>query len=150
MREILFKGKRVDNGEWVEGYVYEHQPPLQCIVPREYTRKSKFYICNTAFADWHMPRRVEFIEVIPETIGQYIGLKDKNGIKIFEGDVVHCISQYDNANMAVIFEDGEFRMVFANKLPQYETGMGFFAIHCFNKEIVGNIHDNPNLLESEE
>ena len=89
--------------------------------------------------------------VDPETVGQFTGLTDsitaKNGTKIFEGDIVRCISMTDTANMVVIFEDGEFRMVLCEKYNNYIPGCGFYAIRCFDKEIIGNIHDNPELLE---
>lgn len=108
MREILFRGKRVDNGEWVYGY-----------------------LC----------------EVIPETVGQYTGLTDKNGKKIFEGDIVHCISNTDCGNCVVIFEEGEFRLIPDRYYKTYTTGGGYHAIRCFIKEVIGNIHDNPELLK---
>ena len=101
MREILFRGfhecengKTVitvngveKRGEWVEGYIYEHQPPLQCVVS-DISEKSKWYILQTAFADWNMPRAMETIKVIPETVCQYTGLSDINNKKIFDGDIV--------------------------------------------------------------
>ncbi|MFV0518444.1 MAG: hypothetical protein ACK5MV_13710 [Aminipila sp.] len=71
MGETLFKAKRVDSGKWVEGFYYEHKPPLQCFAG-ENTEKSKHYILQTGFADWGMPRKIDLIEVIPETVGQRV------------------------------------------------------------------------------
>ena len=123
MREILFRGKRIGKNEWVEGDLI-HLPNGIAILANGYAY------------------------VIPETVGQYTGLKDKNGKMIFEGDVVYCKSRLDNANMVVIFECGQFRMVFSENYRSYQTNSGFYDINCFNKEVIGNIHDNPELLEA--
>ena len=72
---------------------------------------------------------------------QFTGLHDKNGVEIFEGDIVHCISRFDDAKMVVIFEDGEFRMVLLEKIDSYVSGGGFYALRCFDKEVIGNIHE---------
>lgn len=144
MREILFRGKRIDNGEWVEGYIYEHEPPLIAIVPEDYVPElSKWYILRTAFADWNLPRQVEFIEVDPSTVCQYTGLTDKNGKKIFEGDILK------------VWRDGSCR-TFCVKWR--ETGVPMYILypqpinedfwHCRSDmqmawEVIGNIFDNP-------
>jgi len=144
MRKILFKAKRVDNGEWVEGYIYEHQPPLQCVSSDE-PEKSKWYILRTAFADWNMPRGIEMVEVIPETVSQFTGLTDRNGKKIFEGDIVNCY-EYECCGKIIYSEDGTgFYFLVA-----LEEG-GFEDEHLYDYagelSIVGNIFDNPKLLE---
>lgn len=133
MREILFRGKRTDNGKWCEGYLSksrdENKQLKLCI---DYEEKG--VMCSSI--------------VIPETVGQYTGLKDKNGKRIFEGDIVYCKSRLDNANMVVIFECGQFRMVLSENYRNYQTNSGFYDINCFDKEVIGNIHDNPELLRT--
>ena len=79
MREILFKGKRLNNGEWVEGYYVE-----KTLVHAGNKSKKHFYILN-------LSGNLE--EVDGETVGQYAGLTDKKCVKIFDGDIVRCISE---------------------------------------------------------
>lgn len=131
MREIKFRGKQIDNGEWVYGSLIGSDVIVGDII--EFTEE--YFNCEY----WW--------RVKPETVGQYTGLKDKDGKEIYEGDILYCISRFDNANMVVIFEDGEFRMVLCEKYKTYETGGGFYAIRCFEKEVIGNIYDNPELLD---
>ena len=126
MREILFRGKA--STEWVYGDL-RHINDGRVAVRKD--------------------GEIYPYEVIPETVGQYTGLKDKNGKMIFEGDVVYCKSRLDNANMVVIFECGQFRMVLSENYRSYQTNSGFYDINCFDKEVIGNIHDNPELLKGE-
>lgn len=131
IREVIFRGKRTDNGEWIEGSLlgidWCDKPSTYSIAPN--TPVSVFY------------------SVIPETVGQYTGLTDRNGTKIFEGDIVHCVSKLDSADMVVIFECGQFRMILAEKYHEYQTNVGYYDINCFAKEVIGNIHDNSELLK---
>lgn len=131
MREILFRGKRADSGEWVYGYLSKSRG-------FDY----KLHLC----IDYEDRGCMLSSIVVPDTVGQYTGLTDKNVKKIFEGDIVHCVSRLDNANMVVIYEDGEFRLVLCKDFNDYKCGLGFYEIRNFAKEVIGNIHDNPELL----
>ena len=139
MREILFRGKQTDNGEWIEG-AYS---PFHLNFGEREEKPHIIIISDDEDIDglW--------CEVIPETVGQYTGLTDKNGVKIFEGDIVHCVSKLDSADMVIIFECGQFRMILAEKYHEYQTNVGYYDINCFAKEVIGNIHDNPELLGGE-
>ena len=141
MREILFRGKQTDNGEWIEG-AYS---PFNLNFFGEREEKPHIIIISD-------DKNIDglWCEVIPETVGQYTGLTDKNGVRIFEGDIVHCVSKLDSADMVVIFECGQFRMVLAEKYHKYQTNVGYYDINCFAKEVIGNIHDNPELLKGGE
>ena len=134
MREILFRGKRVDNGEWVYGVPY-----------------ADYMICGmtTAYYDDEVPiskySEFDYIEVNPETVGQYTGLTDRNGKKVFEGDVI-CYRGEENTE--VIYQLCEYALIFkSQKCPQ--CGL-LTEYNRNNLEVIGNIHDNPELLKGGE
>lgn len=132
MRDIIFRGRQKGGTEWFYGdlsYLVHDKQKCYIFPPDGYNSP-----------DWY--------EVDPDTVGQYTGLTDKNGKKIFEGDIVHCISTFDEADMVVIFEAGEFHLVVCERYKTYETCMGYRAISLFDKEVIGNIYDNPELLEA--
>lgn len=136
-RKILFRGKRVDNGDWVEGNyleVYTLRGCVPLIMGKNYDEEEK---CITDHA-----------LVIPSTVGQYTGLTDKNGRKIFEGDVVRktCLTpsinkvEYDDTQGAFITVHGDFY----DLLRAYTTPNSNIVELL---EVIGNIHDNPELLK---
>ena len=153
MREILFRGKQLDNGEWVEGYYRLHGWRMGTIEEE---------ICPTItpFGNTPITYGVE-----PATVGQYTGLTDKNGKKIFEGDIFRA-NNGRNVCIAVV-KFGEFYpKMFYKMLDMYCAGTqhipakGFYAesvdkheeMFLFQSpcvEVIGNIHDNPELLEVE-
>ena len=130
MREILFRGKSTDNGEWVYGY-YVHIGPVSCqrayIIP-EYA--SAIYVN----------------EVDPSTVGQYTGLNDKNGNKIFDGDIAKVLQGKDKDIAYVGFENGAF-MLYPKTGNIYERTLWSYWYNDWDVEVIGNITDNPELLE---
>jgi uncharacterized phage protein (TIGR01671 family) len=144
MREIFFRGKRTDNSEWVEGYFVETlrgNELIPHIVPFD-TLAKNFSI---------YPR----YRVFCETVEEYTGLTDKNGRKIFEGDILkdtdyitgnklHCI-EYGNASFVT-------RQIENGVLSKYAVDIGDreFGILIEDCVVVGNIHDNPELLRSDQ
>lgn len=127
MREIIFRGKTKD-GKWVYGDLVTMQ---------------NICIANT----WH-----EVIRVKDETVGQYTGLKDKNGNMIFEGDIVKINGWWNaagpagyNENQTVVKFNDEFCGF--NPMCDYDCDCGVYhpADEC---EVIGNIHDNPELLHA--
>lgn len=135
MREMLFRGKRTDNGEWVYGNLVRG-----C---------DEKYAYIVEFGNREMCRN--YVDVNPETVGQYTGLKDKNGTKIFEGDIIYAVSNFDAANMVVVYDPAEFRLVLCEDYKTYKPGWGFKCLcyESFYMEVVGNIYDNPELLEGD-
>lgn len=131
MREILFRGKRTDNCEWVDG--------MPCA-----TRQSGIYAIQTLEGG--------IFDIIPDTVGQYTDLTDKDGKKIFEGDFVIC-----GQDILGNFIDRHIEIGYV------EMNHGAFGLHRkqgwyrpfkdwledYEYEVIGNIHDNPELLKGE-
>ena len=134
MREILFRGKRENDGQFVYGsFMAPRFGAEACIVEQD--------------APFH-----SFVhEVIPETVGQFTGLTDKNGKKIFEGDIVegHCHSRWrhDVQRCEIAYGRDGFE---ARRYVQDGGGLRYYTYKVlFSKDVavIGNIHDNPELLE---
>ena len=136
MREILFRGKRTDNGEWIEGAYCKHDTVKICLSSDD--PKTKHLIIADGFCDWGFEPPLNGYEVDPTTIGQYTGLKDKNGKRIFEADILWngyiCVVKYGKLNCACC--DGVYGWHFDG---------GDIRLHELY-EVIGNIHDNPELI----
>ena len=145
MREILFRGKSIDNGKWIYGYAA--------------MSGGTFIICDNGLTYGG------FIvyEVIPETVGQYTGLTDKNGVRIFEGDILRGFEYPFRSNNngefnyfaeIVWFDDSSAFGIYTFKNPKSnvrgisEGNTDYLEYFNVDKwEVIGNIHDNPELME---
>ena len=152
VREILFRGKCVDTGIWYEGgYIHLHKT-THCPIgdPERFPDNDIHQIVFERMTDWELPNQHLRVDVNLETVGQFTGLTDKNGKRIFEGDIL------EERIRGRPLKDGT---------PGYKTrkyivrfgGWSFYleAIgasgrpsRCVERcKIIGNIHDNPELLE---
>ena len=137
MREILFRGKRIDNGEWTEGG-YKHE-------------KAGEYF-TAVFIIEHLMREVwENHRVDPSTLGQYTGLTDKKGRKIFEGDIVKAPFCGKKLHTFIIrfVEGGFFAVPTDHEIDKYRLWKFHIATENQNMKVIGNIHDNPELLKED-
>ena len=121
-REILFRGKCKTDNEWLYGFPYV-------------TRK------NAVKINWYCSEfgSMRTDEVDPETVGQYTGLTDKNGVRIFEGDII----RFEDDIGYVIYTEGYARFLVDS--PNRYISMDYSS----EFEVIGNIHDNPELLKKE-
>ena len=157
MREIKFRGKCLDNGEWVSGFVLFSQDKSEAVIAKLTATES---VCEN---------------VDPATVGQFTGLHDKNGKEIYEGDVLH-IKQYENNGYRIFGADISFPNCFTideckGELLREGNALVYFTEGCmcvggmfisalfgdmrysfplFEFEIIGNIHDNPELIKEDQ
>ena len=141
IREVIFRGKRADNGEWIEGSLlgidWCDKPSTYSIAPN--TPVSVFY------------------SVIPETIGQYTGLTDKNGVRIFEGDILKSTIKFIDCNdegYSILHHDIEdIGIVEWRKdgfMIAHKSGTWARSFYGCENYVIGNIHDNSELLKGGE
>ena len=160
MREIKFRGKDLNTGEWVYGDLEIH-------------RKDSRRLIHSYNENGDYSRQYDVDE---ETIGQFTGLKDKNGCEVYEGDIIH-VKEYENVSdskwsieeiklfdleelkgelrkdyiSGIVWEDGEF--VFGSEEDYKECTLAVLfgdmrlSFPIFDFEVIGNIHDNPELLK---
>lgn len=152
MRDILFKAKRIDNGEWIEGYYVKNS--------KEKTQFNSVIFTNI---DSMLPECFDFYEIDESTLCQYTGLTDKNGNKIWENDAVR--DKADDMTMVVRWDEEKLRFVlddygYSGCLMEYgydETAGRFGVVDTYGFddfynpdqffEVIGNIFDNADLLE---
>jgi uncharacterized phage protein (TIGR01671 family) len=141
MRDIKFRGKRVDNGEWVYG----------AFVP-DALEQTHSDMVSWGFIRRYNGSKSEMIEVDRKTVGEYTGLKDKNGREIYEGDILESRAsenREDWKKWICIYEDGSYcfeadtgvhkRKIVQNLLCKDE-------IELYGLVVIGNIYENPELL----
>lgn len=154
MREILFRGKPKSNNEY---YCFSKIWKDNCkngfVYGSLIVQADKYFICvSTVGVKMNCcinNSTVSMIEVIPETVGQYTGLTDKNDKKIFKGDILRR-AYYPEDDVVIEWSDGSFRFRKANKPKDY----GYSSVCCIQNavsslKIVGNIYDNSELLKEE-
>lgn len=125
-RTIKFRGKRLDNGEWVYGYFYTIQ-------------EIEHYILQPCALG------VLHTEVIPETVGQFTGLFDKNGKEIYEGDIIKGF----DIIIEVWYSEDRACFIAEMKEPQNDMVDILGGYDTQRMEIIGNIYDNPDLIKEE-
>ena len=127
MREILFRGKRTDCDAWVEGDL------IQAFRGNHLSSCSIMPHTPTAYC-W---------KVLPETVGQFTGLTDKNGKRIFEGDIVECVSDGERAVIIWV----KYSAFFGLSFDGWCCGFDDYDFSPNDFKVIGNIHDNPELLQ---
>ena len=145
MREIKFRGKQVDNGEFAYGAYFDNGV--------------KTYIITVDDNDSNDEEDFTLNEVIPESVGQFTGLRDSkrteeypDGQEIYEGDIVHCKmisanrTHYLDDYIATV-EDDICNPCFALKQANGNVEYDFIKCGLMELEVIGNIHSNPSLLE---
>ena len=137
-REILFRGKRLDNGEWVYGYLIRHPSAAQI---------------GDDCSPWYIsvpPKDPDDLggvyNVDPSTVGQYTGLTDRNGKRIFEGDIVEAGDYTAEDGYGEIIWDGDDAKYAILGCNGNTLMTDFEAYYGHELEVIGNIYDNPELL----
>ena len=130
MREILFRGKRLDNGEWADGDLVH----------------SVYKVGDACVGKFGCTLGMH--QVDPSTVGQYTGLNDKNGKRIFEGDIVKAQDEIlgspfcDGMNGKVVYDEAAYFIELKDPMNSQ-----WLYDECAVYEVIGNVHDNPELLE---
>ncbi len=123
MRAIKFRGKSKIDGEWFYGNLYDKD------------NRGRTHICTTSRG---------CLDIDPETVGQFTGLFDKNGKEIYEGDIVKLTQLHYEVTGKIAYINTEFALY----VPEEDTTYDFFPSDR-TSEVIGNIHDNPELLKGD-
>lgn len=155
MREILFRGKSVNDGNWVQGSLV-----VTTIEPADDTPIKHYHIEDMTIGVFPNEFQSGLSETIdPKTVGQYTGLTDKNGKKIFEGDILKIAQKTDSLGTYYsppltyplnVFVKWDMCSWMWETICEDKYYISFPDAWChFECEVIGNIHDNPELLEAD-
>lgn len=135
MREILFKAKSIQTGEWIEGYYLRDQYHIGGKDIIFYRKDSDRFTVYTNIIDI-------------ETLCQFTGLYDKNGNKIWENDIVTCQTKYGGDIGKIVFHNGKFCVLWNSTYHYSRNGKceNYYDINTKNS-VKGNVFDNPELLQ---
>ena len=138
-RTIKYRSKRIDNGEWVQGY----------LVPLKYRNKEQWWIM-----DHIRTGAVYGNQIDPDTIGQFTGLLDRDGKEIFEGDIIEMhTKEWGDEKFVIDYENshlGAFSLCMYDELNdtlRFAGVFGKYGYEPFYCNVIGNIYDNPELLK---
>ena len=151
MRIIKFRGKRIDNNEWVYGFLYQLELlpygglGTMILTDDDNCESDVISPFNLAFR-----KGVDLFMVDKDTVGQFTGLHDKNGKEIYEGDIIKIVEKFDDENVytsngVVCFEEGIYEV--QNGKHFAYLGWLMHNDDITKLEVIGNIHDDKNLLE---
>lgn len=130
MREILFRGKRSEDGMWACGSLF---------IENGLINNGKCYILTSPMGGCGGKAPSYFNEIDPETIGEYTWLNDKNGTRIFEGDIVEAYGR----QMQIVMDRAMWKM------KTLQGNLSWAWVNADKSEVIGNIYDNPELLEGD-
>lgn len=148
-REILFRGKRLDNGEWIKGDLINDYERIFII-----QKETPIWVNYIQKEDETYSKQIRVIvfEVAPETVGQFSGEKDCKGNNVFSGHILRLTYDGYSFNCEVVFKDGGFLVFKDNAFSGGDADMtliGWLKHDDYKFEIIGNIHDNPELIRKE-
>ncbi|WP_320980023.1 YopX family protein [Bacteroides sp.] len=157
-REIKFRGKDKESGKWIYGAYHKHIDITPCPLGVVDEKHIHHLIIKDGFSDWNMPRGMDAIKVDSVTVGQFTGLKDKNGKDIYEGDILYSNGQNYDFIQVVEFHNTErtsgrgwigVNHISIDRKTKEQTAIeqfSYFSTPC-SCIVIGNIHDNPELLK---
>lgn len=142
-REIKFRAKALKQDTWCYGSYFKHIK--RQVSPIDDSLKNEdieHLMISNGFADWNMPRRIEAILINPDTVGQFIGFRDKNKKEIYEGDLIRINDKEDLYKVEWNEDNAAFILITIDFIKA-----DFDCYYADELEVVGNVYDNPELIK---